>query len=121
MTTAAKRPLVVIGTSGSHDYLKDTTGEKRFWPVREPSSGVVEPVSPEDRARLDAYLAATSGSVVVATVAAGEGDACDGIHDEGAPLLYLCTRCFPDLRGDLPAQEDDGYEDARQTNDQEME
>lgn len=29
-----------------------------------------------------------------------EGAACDGLHDAGAPLHYLCSRCFPD-RGDL--------------------
>lgn len=33
MTTEAKRPLVVIGTSGSTDYLMDSTGGRRFWPV----------------------------------------------------------------------------------------
>ena len=22
---------------------------------------------------------------------------CDGIHDEGAPAHYLCSRCFPEL------------------------
>jgi hypothetical protein len=26
------RKWVVIGTSGSHDYLKDTQGARRFWP-----------------------------------------------------------------------------------------
>ena len=23
-------------------------------------------------------------------------DECDGLHDEGAPAHYLCTRCYPD-------------------------
>ena len=27
------RHFVIIGTSGSHDYLKDTTGGQRFWPI----------------------------------------------------------------------------------------
>jgi predicted P-loop ATPase len=30
---SSKRPMVIIGTSGSHDYLRDPNGEKRFWPV----------------------------------------------------------------------------------------
>lgn len=32
------RPWVIIGTSGSHDYLNDTTSSKRFWLVKTPSS-----------------------------------------------------------------------------------
>ena len=31
---APKRPLIIIGTSGSHDYLKPSENDKkRFWPV----------------------------------------------------------------------------------------
>ena len=31
---APKRPLIIIGTSGSHDYLKPhENDQKRFWPV----------------------------------------------------------------------------------------
>ena len=41
---------------------------------------------------------------------------CDGIHDEGAPTHYLCTRCFPDaVKGDLSqSQSDEVEEDERQ-------
>jgi hypothetical protein len=32
---APKRPLIIIGTSGSHDYLKPHKNDnKRFWPIR---------------------------------------------------------------------------------------
>lgn len=37
---------------------------------------------------------------------------CDGLHDEGAPAHYLCTRCFPE--GDLaegPAADDEQNRD----------
>jgi hypothetical protein len=34
-------------------------------------------------------------------------DGCDGIHDEGAPDLYLCTRCFPYGRGGDLSKPDD--------------
>lgn len=27
-------PWIIFGTSGSADYLKDSSGTKRFWPVR---------------------------------------------------------------------------------------
>lgn len=54
----SKKLLVVIGTSGSHDYLKDTTG--RFWPVRVPVVPSGAPLSPEDRAVINKYLAASA-------------------------------------------------------------
>jgi hypothetical protein len=80
MTPEDKKALVVIGTSGSTDYLRDATGNQRFWLVKPP---------PE------------------ATAAA---ETCDGIHDEGAPAQYLCSRCFPD-RNDLGQAEDDEYDE----------
>lgn len=83
-----ERPFVVIGTSGSPDYLRDTTGDQRFWPVF--SGGFPRPESTID------------------------DETCDGLHDEEAPVLLLCSRCFPDLRGDLSRSEDHGeYEHAR--------
>ena len=33
MKSPETMPLVIIGTSGSTDYLHDT-GDRRFWPVR---------------------------------------------------------------------------------------
>lgn len=49
---------------------------------------------------------------------------CDGLHDEGAPERYLCSRCFPDLQGDLAEprddEDDDEYEPRRDAG-QEME
>jgi hypothetical protein len=32
-TAEGKSPRVVICTSGTHDYLKDTTGSGRFWSI----------------------------------------------------------------------------------------
>jgi hypothetical protein len=89
------RKLVIIGTSGSTDYLRDATGDQRFWPVRSDAL-------PRD-----------------------PGESCDGIHDEGAPLHHLCTRCFPDLidralKGDLFGPGDDECDEVRQDEDQEM-
>src|SRR5271154_3452198 len=50
MTADAKRPLVVIGTSGSHDYLKDGTGDRRYWLLGDPAPGPAAPLSPPERA-----------------------------------------------------------------------
>lgn len=42
-----------------------------------------------------------------------DGEGCDGLHDEGTPANFLCTRCFPDPgRGDL-AQDPDDEDDYR--------
>lgn len=49
-----------------------------------------------------------------------EDEICDGIHDDGAPLMYLCTRCFPkQLGGDLLGVDDEDA-DERRDDDQEM-
>lgn len=118
MIPEGKKPLVVIGTSGSHDYLNDTTGDRRFWPVRVPPTAADTPLSPEDQAVIDKLVAMTSSPIVVVSK---DGEAtCDGIHDEGAPAHYLCTRCFPD-GGDLATHEDDVQEDVHQDHDEEME
>jgi hypothetical protein len=84
MTMGAKKFSVVIGTSGAPDYLNDTTGNRRFWPL----SVLRDPPSP--------------------------GESCDGLHDESAPSQYLCSRCFPQqLRGDLTEPQDDEYDEVR--------
>jgi hypothetical protein len=75
------RCTVIIGTSGSTNYLSDTTGGQRFWLVGVPCD---EP-------------------------AQEDGQACDGLHDEGAPAHYLCSRCFPD-RGDRTELEGEEYQ-----------
>lgn len=101
--------MVIIGTSGSHDYLKDVSADRRFWPVSAASADI-PPVSPEDRAIVQEFVEVTGGTWL------GEaGVVCDGLHDEEAPAIYLCTRCFPDpvlLGGDLSTcDEQDDYRD----------
>ena len=91
--TRIDRKYVIIGTSGSQDYLKDGTGDRRFWPV----SVVSDRLSPDDK------------------------EGCDGLHDESAPTQYLCSRCFPDIRGDLAEAQDGEYDEARRDEDEEME
>lgn len=53
---------------------------------------------------------------------------CDGLHAEGAPPQYLCTRCFPELvdrplsvGGDLSEPDDDDYAEDRRDEVREME
>ena len=80
-------------TEGEPDYLNDTTGKRRFWPLSVPS----DRPSPED------------------------GEGCDGLHDESAPIQYLCSRCFPGLRGDLAEDQVDACDEGRRDEDEEME
>ncbi len=93
MTSEDRKLLAVVGTSGSTDYLRDATGDQRFWPVVPPPGGTAD-----------------------------GAETCDGIHDEGAPPQYLCTRCFPGAaRGDLAEHEDDDCDGVRRDEEQEME
>lgn len=91
-TTIDPKYIVIIGTSGSTDYLHDT-GNQRFWPV----------------------------SVPCGESAPDDGQDCDGLHDEDAPTQYLCSRCYPNLRGDLTEPQDDEYDEARRDETEEME
>lgn len=92
-TTIDPKYTVILGTSGSTDYLHDTTDNQRFWPVSVPGG----------ESALDS------------------GQGCDGLHDAGAPSQYLCSRCFPNLRGDLADPPDDEYDEARRDETEEME
>ena len=80
------RHFTFIGTSGSLDYLKDSTGTQRFWPVYTPIT------TPADDTNTD------------------DNPPCDGNHDTAASLLSSCTRCFPYGRAtqrDLDEREND--------------
>jgi hypothetical protein len=79
--------MVIIGTSGSTDYLTDPNADKRFWPVTAPDYSL----------------------------------ACDGLHDEEAPVQYLCSACFPRLRGDLSEPQDELADEDRRDEREEME
>jgi hypothetical protein len=79
MMAETKKTLVLIGTSGSHDYLRDPTGDRRFWPVRESSSTGVDLLSPGDRARLDAYLCTRD----LPDLTRGDLPSCDETTEDG--------------------------------------
>jgi hypothetical protein len=98
---------VIIGTSGSTDYLSDATGGQRFWPVNVPQ-GESAPKDGQDVSQGES--APKDGQDVPQGESASKDDqACDGLHDEDAPAHYLCSRCFPD-RGDLTEFEGEEYQ-----------
>jgi predicted P-loop ATPase len=46
------RPMIIIGTSGSTDYLNDQNGHKRYWNVSSPANApVVGGRSPRSKIR----------------------------------------------------------------------
>lgn len=60
------------------------------------------------------YLSdATAGRRFWPVTVSDDGEACDGVHDEAAPVNYLCTRCFPGLCSDDHGQRDDDEDDCR--------
>jgi predicted P-loop ATPase len=83
------RHFVFVGTSGSHDYLKDSTGNQRFWSVYTPTTVPADDTNTDD------------------------DPPCDGIHDTDTSLLSHCTRCFPygrDAQRDLDEREDNAVQ-----------
>ena len=50
--------------------------------------------------------------VIIATSSSNgcPNEICDSLHDEDAPVQYLCSRCFPDPPGDLVEASDDDEE-----------
>ena len=109
MMAETKNTLVLIGTSGSDDYLKSTASDRRFWPVTACGSESGD-VDARDVDAVRAYVELTPRFEIPETY-----EPCDGIHDEGAPPEHLCTRCFPDLidpslGGDLLTPEGDEHD-----------
>jgi hypothetical protein len=106
--------MIVIGTSGSTDYLKDTS-DRRYWHARVCPDPAADDLAKVGR-RLWADLLAAQRVDQIAAV--DEAD-CDGIHDEDAPQQYLCSRCFS---GDfLTCGEDDEDDPRREDQEQETE
>jgi hypothetical protein len=123
------RSFVIIGTSGSHDYLKDPTGDRRYWPVRVSSSTGPEvaelaegtQLSPEERTLLNDLIVSRPWVHDPKPIVVDEGGLCDGLHDEGSPEHYLCSRCYPDLWGDLVEAKDDESDEATRHESEEIE
>jgi hypothetical protein len=65
MSEIKRKPFVIIGTSGSHDYLKDTTGGRRFWPVAVPVGKPLPIDNEADAALVKAFVEMTSGKWIV--------------------------------------------------------
>lgn len=78
------RHFKIVGTSGSHDYLKGS-GNQRFWSVYTPTTVPADVTNTDD------------------------DPPCDGNHDTTTSLLSPCTRCFPygrDTQRDMDERED---------------
>jgi hypothetical protein len=83
--THKERPVyghfVFIGTSGSLDYLKDSTGRQRFWPLRLRMPVPIGPLAPKDAALLNKLLALTSDESVLLVSKAGRNSINSGDDD----------------------------------------
>jgi predicted P-loop ATPase len=55
VSTEKKRAFVVVGTTNSYAYLKDSTGNRRFWPIRVEKIDLVWIVKHRDQLWAEAY------------------------------------------------------------------
>jgi predicted P-loop ATPase len=55
VSTEKKRAFVVVGTTNSYAYLKDSTGNRRFWPIRVDKINLVWIVKHRDQLWAEAY------------------------------------------------------------------
>jgi predicted P-loop ATPase len=60
---SSRKSLVIIGTSGSTDYLKDTTGDRRYWPVT-PPDGAAASIDEADASIVKEFVEMTSTWIV---------------------------------------------------------
>jgi len=64
MTLERPRHFVIIGTTNSNEYLKDTTGNRRFWPIRIPQFDIAKLKKDRDQLWAEAAFKEKQGASI---------------------------------------------------------
>lgn len=63
-TVERQRHFIIVGTTNSNEYLKDNTGNRRFWPIRTPSFDITALRKDRDQIWAEAaYIEASGASI----------------------------------------------------------
>src|SRR5262249_36306930 len=102
ITIEYPRQFIIVGTTNSAIYLKDVTGNRRFWPVKVKQFDIATLRRDRDQLWAEASVREAEGASIrlapALWVAAGEQQAERTVND---PWLDILTEVLGDLKGKL--------------------